>query len=310
MKYVSNKLKEDILNAYFKEHLTKEEIISRYGVGADTLGFWIAEKVPHTQTKLNPSFTTYQSEADSEYHLFLKEENFLLDMPHYHESLEMICILTGSVTAHIGEQTKRITAGEICFANKFQNHFYQNASPDVSAMCLVLGHDFTHHFRGHFGGKTPPAFMLDRDYNEKITGVVKEWYNEPDKSFLLNCAYTNKLFDVIFKTYGFEDSVVTNTEHIAVDFIDYIENHYKENVTLSSMAKHFGYTKEYCSKLFNKAVGRHFNSFLNSLRIQKFEELLNSPSAEKRKITELIYECGFDNTVTFYRYYKKHKNKT
>ena len=75
------------------------------------------------------------------------------------------------------------------------------------------------------------------------------------------------------------------------------------------MAKHFGYTKEYCSELFNKAVGQHFTTFLNNVRTQKAVELMNDPQNADRKITDIIYECGFKSQVTFYRYYKKYKNK-
>ena len=143
--------------------------------------------------------------------------------------------------------------------------------------------------------------------NKEIIALVQRWLDEKEKTFLLNCAYSNLLFDTISKFYPLTELKTTSAEHIAIKFIDYIENNYRSDISLETMAKHFGYTKEYCSKMFNKTVGQHFNIFLNSIRIKKVEEIMNSPDGASRKITDVIYECGFNNPVTFYRHYKSGK---
>lgn len=305
-------LKEKILKSYFEDGISKEEILKKHLIGSDTLDFWIKEKENEDgRQKKRPSgeSVNYESEADDDFHIFLKKEGFLLDMPHYHESVELICMLQGSARAHIGENVFQVKAGEICFSKRFQNHFYENQSRDLEAICVVLSHNFTHHFRQAEGDKTPPAYMKNTEYNKKIVELLQKWLDEEDKSFLLNCGYSNMLFDLLVKTYGLSDSVKTDSDRLAVKFIDYIENNYRLDISLSTMAKHFGYTKEYCSKLFNKSVGQHFNTFLNSVRVRKVEEIMSSKEGENRKITDIIYECGFSNQVTFYRHYKADKRE-
>lgn len=305
-------LKETILKAYFENGISKEEILKKHLIGADTLNFWIKERETEdgrVGKKPSEEPINYESEADDDFHIFLKKERFLLDMPHYHESVELICVLKGSARAHVGEKVFQINSGEICFSNRFQNHFYENQSRDLEAICVVLSHNFTHHFRQAEGDKTPPAYMKNTEYNQKIIELLQKWLDEKDKSFLLNCAYSNLLFDLLIKTYGLSDSVKTDSDRLAVKFIDYIENNYRSDISLTTMAKHFGYTKEYCSKLFNKSVGQHFNTFLNSVRVRKAEEMMNSKEGENRKITDIIYECGFTNQVTFYRHYKADKGE-
>ena len=34
----------------------------------------------------------YQTEADNDFHLFLKREPYLLEIPHYHDSVEFACV--------------------------------------------------------------------------------------------------------------------------------------------------------------------------------------------------------------------------
>lgn len=310
MKNKNLELKETVLGMYFDENISKENILKEHLIGADTLDFWINERnaeISNRKKRQPTDFSNYQSEADDDFHIFLKKENFLLDMPHYHESIEMICMLKGSSTAHIGEHTFLVKAGEICFSNKFQNHFYEKQSNDLEALCIVLSHDFTHHYRQYFKDKNPPAFMQNTEANKEIISLVQKWLDEKDKTFLLNCAYANLLFDVISKSYPLTELKTTTAEHIAIKFIDYIENNYRSDISLVTMAKYFGYTKEYCSKMFNKTVGQHFNTFLNTIRIKKVEEIMNSHDGSNRKITDVIYECGFNNPVTFYRHYKSGK---
>ncbi len=311
MKKNRNKLKEAVLNAYFAEGADAKEIAEKYIVGTDTVDYWVKEaSKTRTKTKTPPNAaSTYQSEADNEFHIFLKQEPFLLDMPHYHESVEMIFVLKGAVTAHVGGKTYRVNEGEICFANKFQNHFYKNQTAEFQAVCLVLSRDFTHHLRQQFKDRTPPPFMSDKTYNEKLFAVIKKWVAEENRTYLLNCAYANLLFDAVTKTYGVFETEETGVNRLAIDFIDYIKNNYRSDISLVTMSAHFGYTKEYCSKLFNKAVGQSFNDFLNSVRVQKVVETMNEKDSEHRKITDVIYECGFNSQVTFYRHYKKYQDK-
>ena len=117
------------------------------------------------------------------------------------------------------------------------------------------------------------------------------------------------MLDAISRSYELNDSSKKTSDVIALQFIDYIENNYRSNISLSTMAKQFGYSKVYVSKLFNKSVGQHFNAFLNAVRIQKAVEMINSKDRGEKTVTSIIYECGFDNPVTFYRNYKKNKNK-
>lgn len=305
MKNNISNVKETVLNLYFEKGISKEDILKEHLIGANTLDFWVNEKLGDSAKKNATDSSSYQSEADDDYHIFLKKEPLLLDMPHYHESIELICMLTGSATAHIGEHTFRVSAGDICFADTYRNHFYENQSDDLEALCLVLSHTFTHHYRQFFKNKTPPYLMRNGEYNKRIFFVVKKWLDEKDKSFLLNCSYANKLFDEISKTYGLNEIANNDNRHMAIKFIDYVEKNYRSNISLLTMANYFGYTKEYCSKLFNRVVGQHFKTFLNTVRIHKAEEMLNSKDGENKKINDVLYECGFNNPVTFYRYYKK-----
>ena len=73
------------------------------------------------------------------------------------------------------------------------------------------------------------------------------------------------------------------------------------------MAKNFGYSEGRCSHLFNECVGVSFKTYLNQIRMQRAVEMI----AEKNyPIAEVMEKCGFNSPVTFYRQYRKFKDKT
>ena len=247
----------------------------------------------------------YQANSDSDYHFFFKLEPHLLHIPHFHESIELICIKKGSTIAHIGSQTKTLSEGDICITNPNIPHYYTNSSMEIQAFVLVLGKNYVLQLLQRYSDSQLKPFMTTTIKNEPIISMIEQWFEEPNKHYLLNCSYVNKLFFYIKNNYGFEKSKKENKTHINnYTIIEYIRNNIANNITLKSMATYFGYTKEYFSKIFNESIGIHFNDYLSITRLQyTLSQIQKNPS---KKHSEIILSCGYNNLVTFYRQYKKH----
>lgn len=56
--------------------------------------------------------------------------------------------------------------------------------------------------------------------------------------------------------------------------VDYIFQHYAQDLTQEQVAAHLGMTPTYFSRFFKQAAGRGFVEFVNRLRISKSCELL------------------------------------
>ena len=89
---------------------------------------------------------------------------------------------------------------------------------------------------------------------------------------------------------------------LVADVLGYIEQNYKENVTLPSIAQRFGYNRFYFSKLFNAAIGESLCSYVNSVRVRKFIELYKTE--KNANILSAAFSVGFDSMPSFYRAFK------
>lgn len=84
-------------------------------------------------------------------------------------------------------------------------------------------------------------------------------------------------------------------------FLEYIEENYKNHISLDIASKHFNFSRVYFSVYYKKCTGENFSTTLSRVRINKAKELLKNPSA---KITGVMREVGYNHSTHFYKTFK------
>lgn len=82
----------------------------------------------------------------------------------------------------------------------------------------------------------------------------------------------------------------------------YMQAHYREKLTLQTVADCCYVSQWHLSKLLNRHAEKSFYDILNAIRIQKAKELLSDP---KLKIGEIGEMVGYADTAHFARTFKK-----
>ena len=88
--------------------------------------------------------------------------------------------------------------------------------------------------------------------------------------------------------------------------LQYINSHYTENITLSTISDHFYHSKYHICIQFKKYVGITITEYINIRRIR----LVNDQIRSGYSIHEACYLAGFHNYSNFYRIYAKHMGIT
>ena len=95
----------------------------------------------------------------------------------------------------------------------------------------------------------------------------------------------------------------SSRDSVLDDILYYIDHNYQNNIKLESIAPLFGYNSAYLGKIFNKAIGESFNSYIDHRRIEHSKELL----AENRlKVYEIAEQVGYKNVDYFHKKFKKY----
>ncbi|MBO5931322.1 MAG: AraC family transcriptional regulator [Clostridia bacterium] len=84
-------------------------------------------------------------------------------------------------------------------------------------------------------------------------------------------------------------------------FVQYIENHLHEPLTLDSMAAHFYISRSAVSKLFREQMDTSFHRFLTQRRLILAKQLIGEGEGMER----VAALCGFSDYSIFYKAFKK-----
>jgi len=88
---------------------------------------------------------------------------------------------------------------------------------------------------------------------------------------------------------------------------EYLMQHYKEEIRLSQIASLVGMSEASFSRFFRLRTGKCFTDYLIDIRIGSAIRLLVDSA---KSISEICFECGFNNISNFNRIFKKWKGCT
>jgi YesN/AraC family two-component response regulator len=118
---------------------------------------------------------------------------------------------------------------------------------------------------------------------------------------------TCQVFSDIIDHYGLIDKVgnVRQNKDIVTQVVQYIYDHYQENITLESLSKEFFVSPKALSKKIKKRVNVDLRVFVNDVRVQRAVEMCDDPKNYGKSIHEIAAQCGFSSMATFYRSYER-----
>lgn len=99
----------------------------------------------------------------------------------------------------------------------------------------------------------------------------------------------------------------TGSSHrVILEILNYLEDHYQEDIGLGELADRSGMSTAYLSVLFKSEVGTSYVKYLTDLRMKKAKKLLQD-GYKVHEVSELI---GYNNYRYFCDIFKKHEGMT
>ncbi|RHW51221.1 hypothetical protein DS831_04150 [Bombilactobacillus bombi] len=228
---------------------------------------------------------------------------------HWHNHIEILFCLSGNLKLIINAKPYLLCTNNAFVINS--NIIHASNSPVNNwILCIQLPYSWISTLTENQYNKN---FIFQSKINncDKITFYMKTIALIVDNSnltiidkinlraqilLLIKCLVSNFSRPVKLKNIKNDDAEFANL------VIRFVEEHFQENISLSTISKHFGYTSEYCSRLIKKSLGNNFKDFLNSVRLNNAYNLL---TRSNKSINEISYESGFQDYRNFYNYFKK-----
>lgn len=242
---------------------------------------------------------------DDEKHLTVDEHDVDFDYPlHWHSYFELEIILRGSGKYIINDEEYDIATNNVFILSTTDSHYIE-----VTETTKLINISFDEELLDEksllflVSSQIQKAYSLSRDEYElliKATELLQHEYNTNGHyqrqflQYILNCIFiknqnriTNNICDERYRSIN--------------KAIVYMQMHFKETITLQTIADEAGYNPTYFSELFKKITGENYITFLNKLRVNYARALL----ANGFSVSQACFLSGYSSLSNFGVIFKK-----
>lgn len=218
-------------------------------------------------------------------------------MPMFHPHGELLYVTEGTIPVTVDGKSHLLKAGEMLVLFPYLTHSYEDA-PEASALILLFDPKETAFDNTLLTTKpvcchTEATSLLP--LMDRAVEMVKR--NRPKTAM----AYVNALLGELLELLVLEPHNGPSGD-MTVQLLSYCAQHFTEDLTVSTLAARLYISESYVSKLFSRQLGCSCREYLNKLRIQKAQNLLE---ATDLPIGQIMAECGFQNQSSFNRVFRE-----
>jgi len=264
----------------------------------------------------------------------LKEKNFykeglpvnvitanIIEYPiHFHDDIEVVYVLEGSVGMKNGYYSYVLNQGDIFILNDREIHSFRHM--DQPNMVMMLQMDISY-FSKYYG-------------NLKNSFFVTDMKDEDDENLeALRNILGRIMLDILDKGHGYEYKVIEGTHNLLANLLanfqyftmedgkfvneakhignkvlagrlnritDYMYENYSRRLTLNEIAEQEHLSIYYLSHVIKEATGLSFQELLSFIRVEESEKLLLGTN---KKIGAISEESGFSAIRYYIKYFTK-----
>lgn len=276
-----------------------------------------------------PKQLTRKSPTHESFVFSLHELPRFLNVWHYHEEVEIVFIEKSEGTKFIGDSITEFKEGDLVMIGSCLPHLWLNDKKyfeenDLEARSISI------HFHPDCMGKgffdipemesisqllehSKMGLEVTGKSKEKILGLLHSIPGQsefPRLNSLLNILHliAEGPLKKLLSSRAFMESYIKNSSSKLDMVYEYILNHFKDDISLETVAEVVKMHPSAFSRYFKRYTGKTFIQFLNDVRIgyacRTF--IYNT----EKNIAEVGFESGFNNISNFNRQFKKIMEKT
>ena len=236
---------------------------------------------------------------------------------HFHPEYEIVYISNGEGKRHIGNHISRYQDGDLIFLGPNLPHFgfCDQFMEEHTEIVVQMKEDFL----GKDFFLSPEMSTIKQLFDRSKQGLIfHPAIQEQVGSLLINMPTMDsfdrllellKVLKILAQTEAYTvlnasglSLEVQSQDHYRINKIyQYVENRFKQEISLEEMAKEVNMTVPAFCRYFKKLTSKTFTFFVNEFRIAHACKLL---TAGNLPISEVCYESGFNNFSHFNKQFR------
>ena len=237
--------------------------------------------------------------------VFALERSSRISHLHWHEAVEFVYVLSGSLRFTLNSHAFIANEGDLIIVNSAMVHSFTPEDSGADYYFLVADDKF---FRTNnlYGENTVFDYAVNTDEARRLfEQIIKEAEKEDEYSNISTLSVLMSLFIYLNRHHssGSEETPLSDRKKITMvrGALLYIQEHYKERLTVDRIAEALHFSKSYLSHAFKEITHTSLINYINLLRCQNARAMMLAGSS----IAEAALECGFSELSYFTRVFKK-----
>ncbi|MCI8783663.1 MAG: AraC family transcriptional regulator [Dorea sp.] len=227
---------------------------------------------------------------------------------HWHRSIEIFALFEGELEFYVDEARYSLRPGEFMLVNS--NEIHSIFSPKRN-QTVVLQIPLTTFEKYYTDEKFIYFSHSSRLQDEEVMHLLRDMYHTYHEK---PCGYELKvqgqfymLLYILVTKYRETDvneKVIQNSRKLdrLSQITAYMEENYREDISLESLAEIFGYSATYLSRMFRKYAKTNYKACLDDIRL---EHAVKDLADTRLPIGEVVLRNGFPNSRAFVKVFKK-----
>lgn len=222
---------------------------------------------------------------------------------HFHKNMELICVRQGNMNLTVDGRSYTVSQGQWALLLSNQIHAFQIPA-DAVVWVAVFSEEYVPAFITQIKGKqgVTPLFFPDAS----VAALIQCQLMEKKSSRMMRKACFYAVCDDYLRQTELE-SRQEKTSFLVGQLLDWIAEHYTEDISLKQAAELFGYEYHYLSRLLNRNFAISFTELLSGYRVEHAIQLLQTTGLS---VTEVAERSGFQSIRSFNLTFKKHTGMT
>lgn len=244
------------------------------------------------------------------YHFsFEKEPHDMLK--HWHNSLEIVFPMVGSLHVWHNKQEYILPEGEMLIVNSRDIHqfYWIEDTPYYNGYCVQINYDY---IKKCLKNSVGLEIRFKQPQEQKTKEILKDTITKIAKSYHTGSSYGSLLIEseVLMLLYILCNQLIEKDEPVISDkhkkkiseIVNYMEAHFNEDISMEAIAEHFEMSNRYFSKFFRENIGIPPKEYLTLFRLRHATHLLEKTDYP---VIDIAYACGFTSLSSFYKFFSR-----
>jgi len=273
---------------------------------------------------MKPALEHLPKEKDNSFVVKFFDYSYYPTPWHYHPEYEIVMVTESTGKRFIGDHISDFQPGNLAFLGPNIPHTYRNDEKYYEQRSSFRARSIVIHFTeaslGNDFLELPESKPLHELFEESLHGldIFGETHDSISKKLYAIVKLSGLkrwlcLVDILLELSESKAlSHITETTHIGYNekeckrlcsVFDWITNNFEKDIKLAEAAEIAQMNENAFSRFFSLRTRKTFSGFVQELRLHKAAKLLVE---NDMTITEVCYECGYNNVSNFNRQFLNH----